>query len=135
MGKCKKIVRTINEVCIGSLNRRISLLTRTLTPPTGGSVDFDEELTLSTSVWAMVQTPTGANIFDEVNIDRKVTHKISIRFIQGLTAETWIKLPSVTGGATVLLDILDIINLEENNRFMLLKCSLRGDDTKAANLA
>lgn len=135
MATCEKIVRTNKRVCIGSMNRQIDLLTRSITTPIGGNVNFDEDLVLLKRVWAMIQTTRGAVIFDDSNIERQITHKIYIRYVEDLTAETWVRLPSITGGKNVLLDIVRIENLEEGNRFMLLNCALRGDDTKKANLA
>ncbi len=135
MAECTKIRRKSERVCIGSLNRKILLLSRSIATPKGGSINFGETFTLSSTVWADIKTKNGTQIFDDVNVDRSHTHDVFIRYIEGLTSETWITLPSVTGGKNVRLDILEIINLQEENRFMKLVCSLIGDDTKAANSA
>lgn len=135
MAKCKKIVRTDKRVCVGSLNRKIELLTRSLAAPKLGVTGFEEEFTLFKSVWSMIQTSRGSVIFDDSNIERELTHKIYIRYIEDLTAEIWVRLPSITEGKDNLLDVLRIENLEEENRFLLLSCTIRGDDTKKANEA
>lgn len=135
MAKCTKIPRQSKRVCIGSLKRQIDLLTRSITTPVGGNINFGESLVLLQRVWSMIQTTRGTVMFDDTNTEKEITHKIFIRYIEGLTAETWVRLPSITAGINNLLDIVRIENMEEDNRFMVLHCAIRGDETKAANLA
>lgn len=135
MGKCVKITRKIKRVCTGSLNRQISLFTRSIVTPDGITVDVDENLTLLKKVWAMIETTRGVTLFDSSNVERDISHRIYIRYIEALTAEIWVLLPSVTGGIDNLIDVVRLENLEEGNRFMLLSCAIRGDDSKKVNLA
>ena len=135
MAKCTKIKREIKRVCAGSLNRLITVNVRSITPPTGGSVDFGEELTEPKNVWAMVKTINGTTIFDDTNTEKVITHDIYIRYTATITPEKWVKLPSVTGGNDVLLDIVRVDNLNEDNRFYRLRCNLRGNTAVPVNLA
>jgi head-tail adaptor len=135
MAICKKIKRTDNRITIGALDTLIKLKIRTLTPPTGSSVDYGETFTDWIDVWALVTTVNGVVFFDEsTNLERTVTHKIYIRYIPDVTSETWVLLPAQFGAVKdQYLDILRVDNLNEKNKFYMLTCALRGDVTKKVN--
>lgn len=110
------------------MNRLISLQDRSITPPSGDDVDYSETFTGNADVWAMVDTKRGETVFDGTNTERDVTHRFYIRYLSGITAETWIEENNIK------YDILDVENLNEENRFMLLRASKRGSETKDINL-
>ncbi len=140
MADCKKIVRPSKRVCAGALNKRIVLYNRNITPPEGLSVDFGEDFAVKKTVWALVETVKGLILFDQVNTARDISHRIFIRFMHGfpdfpVTAETWIGLLPVLQTKQRLLDVIRVENMEEENRFYMLSCSLRGVDDVPANFA
>jgi len=135
MAICKKIRRTSKRVCIGALNRKIILEVRTITPPVGGSVDFTETFTEPTTVWANVVTKTGTEIFDETNTVQNISHEIYIRYTPNITPEKWAKLSSIDSGIDDYLDIINVENINEENRFYKLSCSFRGPINKPVNYA
>lgn len=129
MVDCKKIRGRKRDVCLGAMRDQVELDTREIKPPSLGGVDFTELFTPIETVSAYIETVRGKTIFDESNTERDVTHKIYIRFVPFITAQTWLKFDSK------FYDILDVENLEERNDFLLLRCAVRGSDTVATNFA
>ena len=131
MATCKKIKRLSERVCIGSLNKKINIHTRELKPPTGTGVDYDEEFVVIENVWSMIETVAGKVFFDGTNTDQSITHNFYIRYIVGvtITAENWIEY---NGNR---FDIINVENLDEGNRFILMRTNQRGSDTLEVNKA
>jgi SPP1 family predicted phage head-tail adaptor len=129
MSVCKKIRGENRKICIGDLNTEIALNTRSIRPPSLGSVDYDEEFVSTTSVFSLVKTKIGATVFDESNTERIVTHFFYIRFDSSITSETWIEFNNE------LYDIITVENLDQRSEFLLLRCVIRGSDTVRTNFA
>ncbi len=134
MAVCQKIRSKRRRVCVADLDRLITIENRSITPPSAGSVDYTETFTTkdepespSGEVWAKLETRNGESVFDATNVERTVTHKFTIRFIEGITAETWI----LYNGKR--FDILDTENLDERNEFIVLPCNVRGVSTNSVN--
>lgn len=132
MAKCIKLQRKKTQVCAGSLNRKIQIFERNLTPPVDpltGQFVYTETFTLIASPWAMIETPSGETIFDTIGIERVVDNVFYIRFLANLTSENWITYDNNR------YDIIRVTNLEKNKLFLQLNCALTGDDTKEASKA
>ena len=129
MPKCVKIQRKKREPCIGDMDELITLQGRTLTPPTAG-VDATEEFAdTNPDVWALVETVSGETLFDDTGTERDVTHTFIIRFITGVSSETWVLFNNDR------LEILSVEDLDERHEFLLLKATNRGIQTNEANRA
>lgn len=89
------------------------------------SLDFKKKIV----VWASIETVVGVVIFDSVNMDRTISHKMVIRYLPFLTAEYWIWYESK------YYDIVKIENWGEEKRYQTLHCNVRGSDSKAGNQA
>lgn len=126
---CKVIKPDTFKVCIGSMNTQIKIFDRTLTAPATDDTNFDEVLSNEIEVWAAVKTSSGIEVFDGTNLIGIATHFFYIRFITGLTSESWIEYKSS------YYRILDIQNYQEADEFMILRCVIRGATTEAVNLA
>jgi head-tail adaptor len=111
------------------MRKRIKINVRTLTPPSGDSVDFDEVLTDTKEVWAQVDTNKGVEVFSGTNLLGVATHLFYIRALIGQTAEDWVEFKSE------YYDILDVQNYQEDDRFQVLRCNLRGTTSDPVNLA
>lgn len=98
----------------------ITLQNRDIIPPVFGTPDFDESFSGDQNVTALICTERGKTLFDGVAIDTPITHKISIEYIVGVTAETWI----LFNGRR--FDILDVENCCENDEILKLMCTERG---------
>lgn len=126
---CKTISPSTVKVCIGSMRNKIILNVRTLTPPAANGVNFGETLSGPVEVWAAVETTKGIEVFAGTNLIGVATHLFYIRAISGLTSESWVEFKSG------YYRILDIQNYQEDDRFQVLRCVVRGDKTKPVNLA
>ena len=129
MPKCISIKKPSREVCIGDMRDKVVLQVRTITPPSAGGTDFTEVFTADKTVWAMVKTKEGKEIFDGTNLKGVVTHYVYIRYIANTTFESWVKFNSK------YYDIIDVQDLDERHEFLLLRCSERGTTSNLANFA
>jgi hypothetical protein len=98
----------------------ITLQNRDIMAPIFGTSDFDETFSGDQVVQAIVSTKRGTTLFDGVATDNPITHKITIVFIAGVTAETWVLLNGRR------LDILDVENCCEKDEVLILRCTERG---------
>ncbi len=126
MPKCTKLRRKRRQPCIGDLDTQIVLQDRSITPPTT-TVDFSETFTENATVWAGMSTGRGKTTFDGSNTEQDITHEFTIRFLSGITAETWILFESRR------FDILDVEDFEERHEWLILRCNERGSTSKAVN--
>lgn len=114
--------------CTGDLRHRITLHLREITEPHFDEVDHGEKFTPIAYPMAGIKTINGTERFDGANVGVSLTHEIVIRFRKGITSETWIEL-----GDGTLLDIVDTENVDEQNQFLVLACTLKGPKTTVAN--
>jgi len=129
MPKCISIRRKKRDVCIGDMRDKIIVQTRTITPPGAGGADFTEVFNLDKTVWALIETRDGKEIFDGTALKGIATHYMYIRYLSTLTFEGWVKYKSK------YYNIIDVQNLEERDEFMLLRCSERGTTDNLSNQA
>lgn len=120
MPSCQFIKRKHRKICIGDLNSLILLQSRHIVAPVFDDVDFDEDFQDTSEVWAKIDTQIGKTVFDGVDTDINVTHKITIRFDPSVTTETWVEF------ASRKFDIMLTENLEERDEWLLLFCTVRG---------
>ena len=126
---CKTISPSTIKVCIGSMRHKITINVRTLTPPSDAGVNFDETLTSPKIVWSAVETSRGVEVFSGTDLIGVATHLFYIRALAGQTAESWVEFKDN------YYRILDVQNFQEDDRFQVLRCTLRGDTSKPVNLA
>ena len=98
----------------------ITLQNREIKPPLFGKPDFDETFSGDQVVTGIVSTKRGKTLFDGVATDNPITHKISIEFLAGVTAETWVLFKGSR------LDIPDVENCCEKDEVLILRCTERG---------
>lgn len=122
MPKCIRIKKKSRKVCIGDMRDEIILKNRTITTPRAGSVDFTETFGDEREVAALIETKDGLETFDGVNLITTVSHAITIRFIEGITEETWVEFKGRN------FDIVNVINLDERDQFLKLLCNERGSE-------
>ncbi len=127
---CKFIRKGDTKICAGDLRDRIVLKTRSITPPSGNSVDFTETFVTIATVWALVQPLQGYAKFGTVVladplVSHAISHSIYIRYrldLAGadLTQETWVEYKGQN------YDIVEIMNVDEMDHYLLLSCKVRG---------
>lgn len=125
MSICKRVNITKKKVCIGDMTKKIKVQTRSIVAP--DNVDYSQDIKDFKEVWAAIQTSKGSEIFDGTNIIGVATHFFYIRRIDGVTFENFVEYNSKK------YKILDVQNLDEDDLFMVLRCTERGDQTKDSN--
>ena len=126
MPLCKKIRGQKRQICIGDMDKLITLQIRDIKPP--GTLDAANQFyftegfsnTVNPTVYARVKTVRGRTAFDNTNTERTVTHDIGLYFDAEITAEIWIDFEGTR------LDIITVENLDNRSEFMLLECTDRG---------
>lgn len=115
------------QVCIGQMRHKIKIHTREITAPTTDS-DFTETIEQYKEVWSGIKTlEKGIELFDGVNLVGTITHIFYIRYFAGITTEYYIEYDSK------YYRILEVDNMNEDNKFIALKSTLRGDTSYKAN--
>lgn len=127
MAVCSPIRIKKRRICAGDLKEQVVIQLRAIKAPQSGSVDFDEDFSNQQTVWAAIETKSGIEKFDGVNLISTASHFIYIRYTADIDVERWI---TYNGDR---YQILDAENLEERNEFYLLRCSPLGDKTLQAN--
>jgi SPP1 family predicted phage head-tail adaptor len=126
MPLCSKIRKKKRQYCIGDLRDEIILQDRSITPPFNG-VGFSETFTDQITILSAINTVKGKVYFDGVGTETPITHEIGFRFIDGITAETWILYDGRR------LDILNVEDLDERHEWLLAQCTDRGLENKQAS--
>lgn len=129
MVNCTPIKTKPFRICAGDLRHRIVINTRSILPNQSNGVDFNESFTDPKVVYSMIETVDGETIFDATNVEQVVTHHFYIRFMKNLTFEGWVLYKQK------YYDILGVENLNEEDRFMLIRANLRGTELKPVNFA
>lgn len=129
MSNCQRIQRKDTKVCIGSLNRKISIQSRNIEPPPmsgedDASVAYGLEFVEQFSVWAMIENVVGESIFDGVSTTETTTTNFYIRYIEGITQEQWILYNNKR------YNIKLVKNIDENFKYLLLQTEVTGDVSK-----
>ena len=76
------IIKKYNEVDIGSMDNRIFIYDRAITPPTSIDLNFTETFTAKLECWAAIETIKGVEVFDQSNISRGIaSHRFYMRNI------------------------------------------------------
>lgn len=115
--------------CLGDMIHRIEIYDRTIKAPTDATGNYSLDFKKKITVWASIETVVGVVIFDSVNMDRTISHKMVIRYLPFITVEYWVWYDSK------YYDIIKIEDWNEEKRFQVLLCNVRGSDAKAANQA
>ncbi len=135
MAICQKIQSKRRRVCIADLDRQISIQNRAIQSPTN-EPDYTELFSAGSStssglvagdVWAMIESTAGKTVFDTTGVERVVSHKITTRFFDGVTAESWILF---NGNR---YDVVSVENIDERGEYMVMRCVFRGVSTSSVN--
>lgn len=101
---------------VGDLRTRVIVQNRAITPPDENEYDFDHEFETAATVWASIETLSGETLFDQAaGQDVVVSHRVVVRWIEGVSAESWLELPDGTR-----LDVVSTENLEERSEFLVM---------------
>lgn len=135
MAVCEKIRAKRRRVCIADLDRLITVQNRSIQTPTDTD-DYTELFAAESvssggmatgNVWAMIESTAGKTVFDTTGVERVVSHKITTRYLSGITAESWVLF---NGNR---YDVVSVENLDERDEFSVMRCVFRGVSTSSVN--
>lgn len=130
MAICNNIPRKNTRYCVGDMRKQIKLQIRSITVPVGSSVDHGELFTDFLEVRAIVETVNGTEIFDATNtLVGVVTHQFIIDFRPGVTFENMVVFKGKN------YRILDVTNIDEEDKFLKIRATERGVETSPVNTA
>ena len=127
MGKLTIYRRKSKSPQIGDMRTRVPIYRRTITPPIFGEASHTEPHTLIDTVWSMIETLRGNEIFAGVDADESPSHLFTIRYRSDIAVDNIITWNSKN------YKILSTENADERNRFHFLPCELLGDSSDVAN--
>ena len=114
---------------LGDMIHRITIYDREIKTPVQGNIDYTLDFSKMITVWASIESVVGIVVFDSVNMDRTISHKMLIRYLPFITQEHWIEFKGK------YYDIVNVEDLNEEKRFQVLRCNLRGKAVDVANEA
>lgn len=115
------------KICTGDLRHKIKLQTKTLSGTHFDSIDFIDEFTDVADVWAAIENVSGEEIFSKINTDEAITHRFYIRYRNDITQENWILYKDER------YKIVNITNIAERNKYLVLEANIKGDDVLKAS--
>lgn len=129
MADCSRLKDEKVFICIGALNKKISIQERGIT--FNSSVDNGEGFVTVANPWARVSTKTKEVFFDETNTDALITHTFEIRFnpSYNFTSENFILYKGER------YKILKTENIGEDDLFFRMDCNVLGNSDKEVNRA
>jgi len=114
---------------LGDLKHRITIKSRAIKAPIDASENYGLDFKDLIVVWASIKTIKGDVIFDSTTMDKSISHIMTIRYLPFLTQEYWITYNQK------YYDIIRVQDINEQMRFQILYCNLRGDMNKEVNKA
>jgi len=126
---CKKTKPKKLKICRSAFNKTVVIQDRAIQNPGQNSVDYSMKLTDTLTVRAMVETVSGVTQFDGTNTERDITHRITVDYKANavISAENYARI-----GQTEL-DIVTVENVNEDNKYLRLRCALRGSNALPSN--
>jgi len=99
---------------IGDLRHRVSI--QSVAQSSDGQGGYTEGWSTDSTVWAKIDPLNGYERMQAQQLASPVTHKVTIRYLSGLTTKH-----RLLSGSRVFA-IKEVINLAEENRFLQLRC-------------
>jgi len=137
-GSCIYLYGTKQKLCTSALTHYIEIKQRKINTPKLGSLDPIESFTTVASMYAAMVARQPTSRFNGVNIkDGTLTHVFYIRYDDSLfwldTGSFFIDFKGYGTTKTRRFRLLAIKPLDENNEWMLIQASERGDSLLEAN--
>lgn len=126
----RALQRPHRKVAVGDLSDLVKVQARTIEDPTFSDTDFEEGFSSPADTWARVRTVSGRVILNEVGVDVAITHEVVIRFVEGVTTESWVLLENGSR-----LRVADVEDLDERHEYLRLQCVDRGSREAEASRA
>jgi len=138
MSTCKKKKFDRTDICAGDLDKKIVIKSRAMGNPGLDTLEYTEGFTTIGTPFAALKTTGGTGTkgthrFDGINIADGVTHLFFIRYqskYDGLEHGN-----NFVGFKNRNYRVISTVNNDEQDKFIILQCAERGDDTKTASEA
>lgn len=125
---CGRIKSKSDKICIGDLDKKITIVTRTKQVPQLDSVDSLIATTTFKTVWAMQVSKSGTATFDATNTDAIYTDIFYIRYLDNIDITKAIQYNSIN------YKIVDVEDLNGNKEFLKILTNKRGRSDIQVNL-
>lgn len=103
-------------IAIGDLNSKIKLQTRTINTQFQSGSDDDADFVTVAEPWALIETVRGSSYLSGVEVERRWTHNIYLRYRSDVDQTFWVEYK----GRRFNID--DVESLDERDEFLLLRC-------------
>ncbi len=133
MATCKKTRRVKRSYCIGSLDKRIEILIDTQKGSRTGTADPTVDKSILATVWANLTSNNPVEFMVGTNLQRTETHLFVIQFTPTVAVIGQDTVKHSIDFNNKFFHIDNIENLDEENEWLLLFCSVRGDNTRTGN--
>ena len=107
-------VDQIPNVLAGRLRQRVQIQSKNNQRDAHGG--YTEIYQIDATVWAGIHPISAKELFASQQVDGRVTHRIIIRFFDGLTPD--MRFVEVLGEASRVFNIISIRNIDERDRSM-----------------
>jgi len=127
--KCQSIKKNINKVCIGDFDKKIKILTTSITPNNSPNSLSSVGFTTIATIWAMIKTNTIRQFIDGVNIENGLNTDFYIRYNSSipLNKQLWVEYNNN------LYKITNTDNIDKDDKIIRLRSIEKGDKTINAN--
>ena len=127
--KCQSIKKNINKVCIGDFDKKIKILTTSITPNNSPNSLSSVGFTTIATIWAMIKTNTIRQFIDGVNIENGLNTDFYIRYNSSipLNKQLWVEYDNN------LYKITNTDNIDKDDKIIRLRSIEKGDKTINAN--
>jgi SPP1 family predicted phage head-tail adaptor len=120
------------RIAAGKLRWQIQLLQPTLQQDSSGGVD-PTATSIFATVYAAVEALAGRELYAAQQRVSEVTHKITIRYMPGVTATMVVSFPDPGTGLPRLFLVGDVLNPDETPHLLYLYCIERDDSGRGGS--
>lgn len=131
MAKCVYVSKKNTIIETGGMNNRVTFYDRNISVPRGGSTQHGEVLSNEKKIWVNLSATKGMRFFDSINLTDGTTHVAKMRYLitYPITAEKWMQYNGYN------YKVLNVLNLDGDNRFLFVELKILGDQNDAVTLA
>jgi head-tail adaptor len=120
MATCDYRTNQIRKLCVGDLDRIITIVERSIRGSMNKNARHD--IQYIDDVYCMIRSTRGVTVLDGQNTQRNVTHSIGIRFVPGLSTKHSFIFDNY------VYEIVNIENLDERSEFLVCDCIKTGTE-------
>lgn len=116
------------RICIGDFNTKITIQIKCQESTNKLNQALEITRIDSVTVWSAVKTVAGVETLEDINSEEIITHQFYIRYRKDIDKSSVVILKEIA------FNIISIENLEEKNKYLLLRCAQGGNANIQTNL-